>query len=299
MKKTRLIITILLFTGIAMAQENSVTGSWVITNVVNEGESEEVNIQLDFIEGGSLEMMGTVIGKWSFAKKTNEMTIELDQFKELDGVSRVIKLKDNDMILDKGGMIINFLKQKNTEIERLNFSEEDFFDGEGNYKYEMEEDKLPWLNSFDMLTNLKEIKHLVYSYSTLIDGSNMFEKKNLTANVDVVEEEGTLNVDYIFYGFDSYNVPDDTVLPSNRIEFDYNSNMLYPYSEHDFRVVGYESITCPAGTFACTVLEVLDDQETMHKLWMIDKRAGVYARIIQDNQRNSGYYHIYELIEIQ
>jgi hypothetical protein len=59
-------------------------------------------------------------------------------------------------------------------------------------------------------------------------------------------------------------------------------------------------ITTPAGTFECTVLESIDYDEVRKKLWMINDRLGIYARIIEENPDEIfGHYSVYELQEIK
>ncbi|MBN2238122.1 MAG: hypothetical protein JW729_11220, partial [Bacteroidales bacterium] len=73
---------------------------------------------------------------------------------------------------------------------------------------------------------------------------------------------------------------------------------LYPLKDDTYRVVGQEQITTPAGTFDCTVLEVIYDYDIAKKLWMINDKIGVYAKIIEDKPGSFGKYAIFELQEI-
>ena len=108
-----------------------------------------------------------------------------------------------------------------------------------------------------------------------------------------LEEEG-FEIDYIFDGYDSYS--NQSELRTNR---NYSSP-LYPIEGIIFRVVGEEQITTPAGTFECTVLEAVGFSGILKKLWMLNDKIGVYAKIIEENpDENSGYYYIYELQEIK
>ena len=78
------------------------------------------------------------------------------------------------------------------------------------------------------------------------------------------------------------------------------SNPIYPLEGILYRVVGEEQITTPAGTFECTVLEAVNYSDVLKKLWMVNDKIGVYAKIIEENpDENSGYYYIYELQEIK
>jgi len=48
------------------------------------------------------------------------------------------------------------------------------------------------------------------------------------------------------------------------------------------------------------VVEALSDSDVLKKLWMINDRLGIYARIIEeDPDETFGHYIIYELQEIK
>lgn len=193
----------------------------------------------------------------------------------------------------------NLQGQSRKKMEKLKFSDKDFFSKDGDYLYENEDEKLPWQNTYNMLVNLKEIKQLVYSYSRIIDGGKKFSTTELTADVKVVEEEDLIDVDNIFYGYDRYNLPEDAALPPNNINLDHNYNVLYPLSEGSFRVIGQEEITTAAGKFNCTVLEAFSGVRQLQKLWMINDMSGVYARVIDKIPGDTGHYWIFELKEIR
>jgi hypothetical protein len=148
----------------------------------------------------------------------------------------------------------------------------------------------------EMMMTLLNVKQLIYNYSTLIEEVDVFENEILTADVNSNPQEQQLSIDFIFFGYDRYNLPEDTELPPN--EFDeYNS--LYPEDDNSFRVVGTEQITIAAGTFDCTVIEAVDGWDHSKKLWMINDKPGIYAKIIDENTNEDyGYYHLYELQEI-
>ncbi|MDX2415385.1 MAG: hypothetical protein QNK33_09370 [Bacteroidales bacterium] len=191
------------------------------------------------------------------------------------------------------------LGQGKVKIEKLNFSESDFFDNDGNYLYEMEYDKLPWQNTYDMLNNFMNMKQLVYKHSELIDGTKKFSSSILRADVRVVEVEDLIDVDNIFYGYDRYNLPEDAALPPNDINIDHNYNALYPLSDGSFRVIGEETITTEAGSFECTVIEVISSlRGQLQKVWMINNSPGVYARVISQLKGSYEFYWVFELQEI-
>ncbi len=147
-----------------------------------------------------------------------------------------------------------------------------------------------------MKNSLLNVKQLVYIYATLIDGTKAFENKTLIANVHASLEEDGFTIDNIFNGYDRYHVPDDSEFPENS-NF---SEPLYPLIENTYRIVGNEQLTTPAGTFDCTILEVVSDSEVLKKLWMINDKIGVYAKVIEDNPDETfGHYCVYELQDIK
>jgi len=241
----------------------------------------------------------TINGTWIFNKKDRSLImISFNGENAPTGECKIVKLDDNVFELENNGKVFKASKKQENKykIERLNFSQDDFFTEDGNYKYQADQEKLPWLNWSEMKTELLNVTQLVYKYSNLINNTESFEDKTLTANVTATLEEEGFNIDYIFNGFDSYNIPKDIAFPSNP-EY---SNPLYPLNDTMYRVVGNEQITTPAGTFDCTVLEVFGDSDVRKKLWMINNKIGVYAKIIEDNpDERFGSYHIYELKEIK
>ena len=99
-------------------------------------------------------------------------------------------------------------------------------------------------------------------------------------------------IDNIFNGYDST----ESDLPINR-NF---SSPLYPLEEHVYRIANNEQIITPAGTFECTVIEAVNYSGVLKKLWMVNDKIGVYAKIIEeDTDENFGHYYIYELQKIK
>ncbi len=190
---------------------------------------------------------------------------------------------------------VNAISKNIKKVVRLQFTEADFFDENGDFKYEADEEKLPWKDHMAMLKSLEEVRHLVYEHSTLVEGTNEFKTKILTADVYSDLENYTLSIDFIFYGYDKYNLPEDADLPPNK-EF---TNPLYPLEDNLFRVLDKEQIITASGTFDCTIVEIIWHSDVCLKAWMIDDKPGVYARIIEDKPGMFGHYYIYELNEIK
>ncbi len=238
-------------------------------------------------------------GMWLF-NKSEKTVLLIGRLEKLRGLNKVIAITNNEISLENSGTIYSLKKEKKqyAKIEHLTFTQDDFYTEGGDFKYYDDEQKLPWKDYMEMMMSLVNVKQLVYKYSTLIEAVAIFENKTLTADVNSNPQEVELRIDFIFNGYDRYNLPEDSALPPNKFD---TYNKLYPEEDNNnFRVVGSEQITTPAGTFDCTVIEVVDGFDRSKKLWMINNKPGVYAKIIDENRdENYGYYHIYELQEIK
>jgi len=238
-------------------------------------------------------------GTWIFDKQSNSLImIGLRGEDTFKGENKVVKISAENLDMENNGTVFKGIKkaQNATKIERLTFTEAEFYNKDGDYKYYDEAEKLPWRNWSEMKTGLLNTKQLVYNYSTLIIDNEAFETKTLSADVKATIEEEGFVIDNIFKGFDRYNLPEDAEFYDNT-EY---SKPLYPLEDDIYRVAGNEEITTPAGTFDCTVLEGVNDSGIAKKLWMINNKLGVYAKIIEDDpDENWGHYYIYELKEIK
>jgi hypothetical protein len=238
-------------------------------------------------------------GSWIYNAKDNTLiVIMMGHRTDFRGLNKISMGKD-EFTLENKGKTIKATKEKTTgKIEHLNFKESDFYDADGNFKYE-DEEKLPWNDPYVLLDYLKTVHQLTYKYSVLVPDAQVFKSQTFHAGVTMKNNGQKVCVDYIFNGYDKEHLPDDTALPPNC--FDESSyNKLFPLKEADFRVAGQEQITTPAGTFQCTVVEALGDFDTMEKMWMIDDKPGVYAKIIVEKKDpDFGFYKMYELQEIK
>ena len=238
-------------------------------------------------------------GVWMFDKKEKSlMMVGLRRGDAFSGENKILKIDGETVALKNNGTIYKGNKkiEITSAIDRLTFTDDDFYTNEGDYKYDEEEEsaKSPWLNWSEMKHDLLNVSQLVYNYSVLIEGTESFETTTLTANVQASLEEEGFEIDYIFDGYDSYSNVSE--LRTNR---NYSSP-IYPLEGILYRVVGEEQITTPAGTFECTVLEATSYSGVLKKLWMVNDKIGVYAKIIEeDTDEDFGHYYVYELQEIK
>jgi len=193
---------------------------------------------------------------------------------------------------------IGFTNAQNPKIERFNFNQDMFIDQDENYKYEADEEKLPWKSSYEMMMSLINTDQLIYKYANLIEDTEIFENKTLKADIKTNEDAQMLSIDFIFRGYDRYNLPEDADLAPNQLDFRFD-NKIYPLKDLLLRISGKETITTNAGTFKCTLIEAYSNlSEESYKLWMINDKPGVYAKIIADKAGMFGHYHVFELSKI-
>lgn len=300
----QLSILLVTFINLVNAQQSPFLGKWTLTTIQMGKEIKEVNSGIIFEENGILQLgffdMEEIIeaGTWKYDKNKNSIYLSSTVEKEMNGKAEIIKITENELQYKKDGAIYSLIKYLPTEElgNVLDFSEADFFTEDGDYKYENEFQKLPWQDSYAMISELDNLKQLVYKYSLWNNDTKTFDSSILRADVLANKEKMTLSIDYIFFGYDRYNLPEDTELPPNR-EY---SNLLYPEVEFNFRITGTEEIETPAGTFSCTVIEAVNE-EVLKKMWMINNKPGIYAKVIIEKPGMFGmFYHgIFELKEIK
>ncbi len=250
-----------------------------------------LSIKEDF-GGGSSSGGGT----WIY-NSTDKSLLIMANDNELRGLNKVVKQTDNELELENKGNITKALKleKSNIAIERLSFSEEDFYDENGNYKYEDEDGKLPWDDYYATITNMAKVKQLVYNFSTLLEGTETFDTKKLTANIETNIEEEFMSFENIFIGFDKESTPEDNEMP---IEYFNTDSKLFPFTSYTYRVVDDQEITTKAGTFNCTVIEAIGDFDENLKLWMIKDKPGILAKVVRDKPGSIGYFIVFELAQI-
>jgi len=278
-------------------QDSKLIGTWRFQQ--NDWSSSLLKFELpdSFVFVETEEGMTTTYrGSWMYNPQENTVLI-IGLHSYISGKNSIEALSNEMLTLKNKENTIQASKEKTTEkqVNRLDFTEADFYTEEGDFKYYDDEDKLPWLNHYDLMAYLRNVSQLVYTYSVLVEDTDAFNSKILTADVEANLENELASIDFIFYGYDRYNLPDDTELPPNK---DY-SNPLFPLKDDIFRVVGEEEISTPAGTFDCMVIEIMGDFEMRKKAWMVKDKPGVYAKIIEDKPGSFGKYAIYELQEIK
>lgn len=309
----RLTLMLFIFSGVANSQTTEITGRWQLSKV-EVGNQTHDNLKAIYVfaqEGiikasRSQESEAINVGTWNYNSNKKLLKMKSAVDKDFNGEASVLSVNNKSLVFKKEGAILYFNRLLNkvakaskvsipVEIEKLDFTMDDFFDENEEYKYYDDEEKLPWNNPLEMLQSLTNVKQLIYHYSKVNTEGEMEENKTLTANVEANVDKQSLSIDFIFYGYDRYNLPDDADLPPNN-EY---TKLLYPEKENAFRVVGNELITIQAGTFDCTVIEVAGEHEECRKLWMMTNKPAVYVKIIVAKPGDWGYYAVYELQDIK
>ncbi len=281
--------------------ESGLIGLWEYANDLGDNMRRLVQFEapdkIIFLEKGE-GMESRTSGMWLYDAELTKLVI-IGQMQGIRGINTEVTITPNEVnFLNKTiPTTLKKVKKDATAIERLTFTSDDFYDETGDYKYYDDEQKLPWQDVYEMIDLLQNVKQLVYKQSTLVEGTQSFETKTLTAEVDASFDEEALSIDYIFNGYDRYNLPDDYQLPPNK--WDSFASKLYPYKDVTYRVKGEEEITVSAGTFTCTVVEALDSFDEKIKLWMVKDKPGIIAKIIKDKPGDFGHYITYELQEIK
>jgi hypothetical protein len=278
-----------------------------VENGAEEWEDTEDNVEKSFIFSlpnniKILEVFGggtsTGSGTWMY-NDSDKSLIVIARDENLRGKSKVVKLTEKELVIENkmGTVMATKVEQKNIKIERLEFTESDFYDENGDYKYGGDVEKLPWEDYYLVLESLKDIKQLTYDFSTLVDeDAGGFDTKTLTANIVVNMDEETIEFDDVFKGTDRTSISEDEEMPIVEADPD---NSLFPFEDNSFRVAGEEAITTPAGTFNCTAVETTGHFDEVIKFWMINDKPGVIAKVILDEPGHFGHYKVFELTEIK
>ena len=243
------------------------------------GESEEFGkVFLDFFAPDSLTIVITDEGseqtnKCDWIYDTDDKTIIVMGFSHLlKGKLKLTKTNNEKLSFEKDGNIVltvTKVKSERVKIEKLTFDYDDFPD-ESN-----DEEKLPWRDFDNMIDYLSGVKKIIYHHGKLLNDVNTFEYKTYYSMITV--DNNKPSVRFTNFEIDNANQYSERYKGgmSETYNYFFPLNDLMPY-----RVIGHQKVTVAAGTFDCTVVEGLDGDEKI-KLWMIDDKPGIYAKIIR------------------
>lgn len=261
-------------------------------------DEEYGNVFLRFTAPDTLVIVTTGDGSvetnratWIYYPKDNTLVV-MGFSHLLRGKVNIKALTDNKLVLDKKGKLISASKvdENATKIEKLDFVYDDFPEEYGN------DDQLPWRDFELMVDYLNGVKKIVYRHGSLLANVNAFEYSTYYSEIKVDEEKPSVN----FTNFSMENGTASQYSEKQKGGLSGMYNYFFPLEElSPFRIAGKETVTVPAGTFKCTVVEGLDG-DTKVKLWMIDDKPGVYAKKIrQGDNFGTMSYEVDELESIE
>jgi len=269
--------------------KSGLTGTWNLP--LESGKRTMIFKQPDLFTVIDSEegMTSTTKGTWIYDEKENTLILIALSF-DLKGKSEILQIDDNSFSFEHDGNIFKATKkiQPKIAVERLQWKDDDFYTNDGDFKYQDDENKLPWNNPEQIEQSYQNITQLTYNFYKLLDDKQTFDKKELIAKINV-ERNDTPNVSDIFKGRNTEDV----------ITFD-DLKYIFPVNCEVFRYAGTEKLTTPAGTFDCTIIEAMGDFDEKVKIWMINDKPGMVAKIIKDQNDDSfGHYYVFLLNKIK
>ncbi len=213
-------------------------------------------------------------GSWIF--NPNDKAIVFVGFSHLlRGKIKVTGLKKDAFSLQLTDRTLQAKKVKPAPIERLTFKEDDFPEEPD----EQTQARLPWKDFDGMVQFLSTVKAVRYRLGQLLPRLNVlaYPTKHLAkVHADVQKPSVTFTNLSISEGNASqYSEKVLNEMAGDEFHF-------FPLEDFwQYRVVGAEKLTVSAGTFDCTVVEAVDGDKKF-KLWMINNKPGIYAKIIRE-----------------
>ena len=231
-------------------------------------------------------------GSWIFSPK-DQAIIFVGFSHLLHGKVKLADLKKDEFSIQLTDRTLQAKKVKPAPIERLTFEEDDFPEEPD----EQSQARLPWKDFDGMVQFLSNIKAVRYRVGQLLPKLNVlaYPTEHL-AKVQADVQKPSVRFTNLSVSEGNASQYSEKVLNSmSGDEFHF-----FPLEDFwQYRVVGSEKLTVPAGTFDCTVVEAVDGDKKF-KLWMINDKPGIYAKIIREETDPFGNvnYSIEELDDV-
>ncbi len=230
-------------------------------------------------------------GTWIYNQKEKTIII-IGRLQALRGKNKIKKISADVLELENKGSIFKAKKVKvnPNSIERLTFKEDDF------PEEAVSDIELPWYFE-EMIPFLSNINSLKYRKGSLIEEFNIFKYQTIISKIEA-------NTDKQNVKFSNLSIIDgDTTQFSENYKGGLSEkyNDFFPKKEPwPYRTLANETITVPAGSFNCIVIEGFDGDNKL-KYWMIKDKPGVYAKVIIEGEGVFGdlEYNVLELEEIK
>jgi len=289
------IISIILFAFTVQAQNSKISGNWQLTTAVANGETHTgLKTVFIFDDKGILKASRSAdsksmnVGTWKYNKKKKILVMVSDLDKDFNGKALVVKLNSNELVYDKDGARLIFVKLEKLNMPPkfdankpiLTFKREEMFNEDGDFNYEEAESKLPW--RIETIVNfLKGHNEVVYDVISFPDEQKVdawVESEKINYN----EEAQSIDVRrYSYFQNDYIDMTEEPIWMNNLQDYEYDY-MFFPKENLDYyKVVGTENIETPIGNFDCTIVEGFGSFDAKIKYWMINEKPGVFAKIVK------------------
>lgn len=289
------IIAIILFAFTVQAQKTEIIGHWQLTTAVANGETL-TGLKTVFIfddigilkASRSADSESIKVGTWKYNKKKKLLVMVSDLDKDFNGEALVVKLTSKEMVYNKDGATLNFVKLEKLNLPPkidvnkplLTFKREEIVNEDGDFNYEEEESKLPWRieTIVNFLKGHNEVMYDVISFPDEQKVDAWVESEKINYN------EGVQSIDvrrYSYFQKDYIDMTEDPIWMNNLQDYDYDY-MFFPKDNLDYyKVVGTENIETAIGNFDCTIVEGFGSFDAKIKYWMVNEKPGVFAKIIK------------------
>ncbi len=217
-------------------------------------------------------------GQWMYKPKQNSILFIAGRRSAFIGEAKIIEHTDKNFSFENNGAKYVFEKKESVEIKPLTFDYE-YLDNHRN-----DEVMLPWGEFDKLLTQMSSINTMMYSKGVFNSELGIFDNSAVNYETKVEDDYQVIITEN--------TILDDGSIEENQMSIgeDYGSeNIFFPLERlDDYIILGKETIGVPAGTFNCTVVIGIGEDDVKYKLWMIDDKPGVYAKIITQKEDYRG-----------
>ncbi len=273
-------------------EQSGLAGMWQMDS--NNKEIKKIlkfelpdNFQFVELTDGSTE---TISGNWFFFPENKSLVIS-SMRQPLRGESMVVEFTGNKLTLKHGAEIFNATRvERDDNLERLTFTEEELPE-ENDVS-----SSLPWNDFYSMVSYLSDIKNIVYRFGTLNVGIGKIHYVTLVSKIRTNKEKPSVD----FVNLRVTETDSMQYSENYKDELSEGFNLFFPETElFPVRLNGMKTITVPAGTFNCTVVEGFDGFDKV-RYYMINDKPGIFAKIIKEKIDPFGEleYSIKELVKI-
>ncbi|MBN2789273.1 MAG: hypothetical protein JXR69_03715 [Candidatus Delongbacteria bacterium] len=120
MKKTVILLTVMILAVMINAQEAKIVGSWLMTKAEVGGDVQEPYYITEYQVDGKMIIMGMDAGTWKFNKEDNSIITESELDKDFNGESKIIKNTDAELIMTKDEAKLFYIKIDQDKIKLNN-----------------------------------------------------------------------------------------------------------------------------------------------------------------------------------